>query len=39
MKDETIDFINEHIKGIDSNQFWETCKSEFPYKLKVVKNK
>ncbi len=35
MKDETIDFINEHIKEIDSTQFWETCKREFPYRLKV----
>ncbi len=32
MKIETINFINEHIKEIDSIQFWETCIREFPYR-------
>jgi hypothetical protein len=34
MKYEIISFIKEYIKEIDSNQFWEFCKREFPYKSK-----
>ncbi len=32
MKSETVNFINEHLPEVDSENFWSKCRSELPYR-------
>ena len=32
MQRETIDFFNKHLTEINGTEFWNKCKSEFPYR-------
>ena len=34
MKEETINFFNQHLKEVNGETFWENCQKEFPYRKK-----
>jgi hypothetical protein len=36
---EMRDFLKGHLSDIDGQDFWERCKSEFPYRLKTESSK
>ena len=39
MEKETISFLEEYLPQISSNEFWDKCKSEFPFRrITEIKN-
>jgi len=39
MEEETTEFFKTHLTAIDGDEFWEKCKSEFPYGTYIINQK